>query len=208
MFAEAVGAWTILLHYAAVNSVIADDKILVDAQNPHSANLFTDDEIQTQVRYYFDTTVASLALYSFVYPFERYKKMVENLARQPDTDVPFGLDYKSQAGFVAAYPRAVITTFTPMMNGTDIRAGWLSSMIRNSSAHGQTQVLTNLPGYVGQKRIRVWNRATTGVITLDMHMELRDFVLLTAEALHTFVAFVVEGGKYQPLSKMLEYELH
>jgi hypothetical protein len=47
-----------------------------------------------------------------------------------------------------------------------------------------------------------------GVVTFDVHMDIKDFVALAAEALETFIALVVETGKYQPLSKMLDYELH
>ena len=208
MFAEAVGAWSLQVHYSAIASVIANDTIHVDVKDPKSSNLFTNDELQTQVRNYFDNTVASLGLYSFVYPFERYNKLIEG--KTLDINVAFGLDYADQATFVQAYPRVVINTFTPMMDagGAKIRSGWLSSMIRNSFAHGQTQIRSDFAGYVGVKRIWIWNKNMQGVVTFDVHMDIKDFVALAAEALETFIALVVETGKYQPLSKMLDYELH
>ncbi|OCK97282.1 uncharacterized protein K441DRAFT_694461 [Cenococcum geophilum 1.58] len=208
MFAEAVGAWSLQVHHSAIASVIANDTIHVDVKDPKSSNLFTDDELQTQVRNYFDNTVASLGLYSFVYPFERYNKLIAG--KNLDINVAFGLDYADQATFVQAYPRVVINTFTPMMDagGAKIRSGWLSSMIRNSFAHGQTHIRTDFAGYVGVKRIWIWNKNMQGVVTFDVHMDIKDFVALAAEALETFIALVVETGKYQPLSKMLDYELH
>ena len=208
MFAEAVGAWSLQVHYSAVASVIADDTIDVNAQDPLSASLFTDNEIQTQVRNYFDSTVASLGLYSFVYPFERYGKLIEGT--NLDINIAFGLDYANRAAFEHAYPAVVTNAFTPMMNAAtgNIRGGWLSSMIRNSFAHGQTRIRTDFPGHENKKRVWIWNRNNNNVVTFDVHMDIKDFVALAAEALETFISLVVETGRYEPLSKMLDYELH
>ncbi|MCJ1425174.1 hypothetical protein MMC29_003062 [Sticta canariensis] len=196
MFAKAVGAWSLQVHYSAIASVIANDTIHVGVKDPKSSNLFTDVELQTQIRNYFDSTVASLGLYSFIYPFERYNKLIEG--RNLDIDVAFGLDYANQATFVWAYPHIVINTFTPKMDdsGVNIKKGWLSSMIRNSFAHGQTRIRTDFAGYVDVKRIWIWNKNMQGVVTFDVHMDIKDFVALAAEAFETFIALVVETGKY------------
>jgi hypothetical protein len=92
------------------------------------------------LRNYFDNTVASLGLCSFVYPFKRYNKLIEG--RNLDVNVAFGLDYADQATFVRAYPRMATNTLTPTpeAGGARIKSGWLSSMIRNSFAHGQTRI--------------------------------------------------------------------
>jgi hypothetical protein len=58
------------------------------------------------------------------------------------------------------------------------------------------------------KRLWIWNKNKQNVVTFDIHLDIKDFVALAAEALQTFIALVVENGRYEPLSKMLDYELH
>lgn len=144
-----------------------------------------------------DSVIASLGLFGFVYPYERYKKIAN---RYPDRDldpsVAFGFgNFSNRATFQAAYPNAVIHTWQPGPRNT-----WFADCVRNSFAHAQSTTVVE-----GHQLMLSLVNATDGLDpNFVVSMLPMDFETLVKTGLRNFLQTVVYGGVYQPLSLLLQ----
>lgn len=195
MFAEATGAFGIQVNYLAVAQVLEEQTIDIN----HAP--LDENEKRILRRALHSSTVASLGLFSFVLPYERYKKIA---SRYPDRNLnvgeAFGLqNFNSEAALRARYPETIVNTW----NVDRRKPSWFADVVRNSFAHGQSAVVYegNILG------VEITNAKDGITPDFDIVMTLRDFGNLMATALDHFIATIVDGGAYQPLSKLLQWEL-
>jgi hypothetical protein len=114
----------------------------------------------------------------------------------------------SQIQFVTDFPGTVITAWQiDMINRPGglpqiPKRTWVADVIRNSFAHGQTEI--EIQGdTAGVRMVNRRNAAAVGSFNFSIWMPMRQFEKLVATALRHFIINVVQGGVYEPLDKLL-----
>ncbi|KAH0352694.1 hypothetical protein KCU83_g3355, partial [Aureobasidium melanogenum] len=191
MFEEAVGALALHITQGSVQEAV------ITALSRPALHLNTGEQ-QSAVKSIVRADLALLGTCIFVYPYERYKKLV---ARHPDRNLDpskaFGLDpYTNRENFTRAFPHAIITTWVPDAG----RASWFADCVRNSLAHAQTVYVNEGSRTV----VQIWNARDGLDPNFDVTLEPNDFMRLVSSALTNFVRTIVVGGAPQPLQKLLD----
>lgn len=159
----------------------------------------TDQELKIIPQAFHCSTVASMGLYTFVWPYERYK----NITNRTGASVAFGLDkYNDRQALEIRFPEAKVTTWPANKTGS-----WFADMVRNSLAHAQCKYVVETIGSKQLPGVELSNHDPKGTETWKIFMVERDFGILVAEALQNFISNTVAGGKYEPLSKLLALDL-
>ncbi|KAF8579368.1 hypothetical protein K439DRAFT_406690 [Ramaria rubella] len=190
MFGEATGAWASALNVAAVQGLLA------------GLNNLTPTERTVMESGFAASNAISLGINGFVYPYERYKKILRSYPDLVlDPSAAFGLDVFSDSrgeAFLDRYPSSVIQTWAP--DRRPVPGTWFADVVRNSFAHGQTRII-NL---AGRPAVNMFNTADGKNPNFDVSMIPQDFQNLMAIALRNFVSQLAWGGMYQPLTRYLE----
>lgn len=116
-----------------------------------------------------NATFAALGTFVFVYPYERYKKV---LVRYPtlsiDPSEAFGLNqYSSRSSFESSFPSSIIHEWK--YDATRDRPAWFADCVRNSFAHAQTTLKADYKR--SGSLVEMWN--TKDGRTVDFHIEMR-----------------------------------
>ncbi|KAL6704934.1 hypothetical protein ACN47E_007479 [Coniothyrium glycines] len=135
----------------------------------------------------------SLGVYSFVVPYERYKKMCRHYGQDPS--FAFGFEK-----YVDSDGRAFGNDFSVIVHrwapGDKPKDSWFADMVRNSFAHGQSTM--EMQG--GQVGIVMCNARDGLTPDFEVFVKMEDFARLMTTAVSNFVAAFVEEGSIHPLS--------
>lgn len=142
---------------------------------------------------------SSLGIHSFVFPYERYKKLCRHYNKDPST--AFGFErYSDSDGtqLTDDYPRTIVNIWKP--DEIPPKSTWFADMVRNSFAHGQT-TLTKEGGKLG---IAMFNTRDGTSVNFDVFVDLNDIGPLISTGLSNFIKNIVDGGTVEPLTTYLK----
>lgn len=198
MFKEALGALAVENCYSAIAQTIYEH---TNDGRPPEPNPLTLTQLNVVNRGFYEEVVAAQGLFAFVYPYERYKKVVNRYPdRHLDPSAAFDFaTYSRRDVFQAAFPSTVIHTWNPGPRDT-----WFADCVRNSFAHAQSTTVIE----ASQLMVSMVNAPDGLDPNFEISMPPRDFERLVKSGLQNFVHTVVDGGIYEPLSTLLQWDLN